>query len=55
MTKEDEEYCIIIIEPQMAGLLLSYLSEHKMTYIIDFDLLFQMGYSICEVKNGFWW
>lgn len=60
MTKEDEEYCIIVIEPQMAGLLLSYLSEHKMfitrrnTYINGFDLLFQMGYSICEVKNGFW-
>lgn len=61
MTKEDEKRCIKVIEPQMAGLLLSYISEHHMfitrcnTILNGFDLLSKMGYSICEVKRGLYW
>ena len=61
MTRGDEECCIKVLEPQMAGLLAAYLSEHKMfiprrnTMINGYDLLSEMGYSICEVKKGWYW
>lgn len=58
--KDDKEYYIKTIAPKMASLLLSYLSYNafisrkNITYD-GLELLSKMGYTISEIKEGWYW
>ena len=56
------EYYCTIIEPKMAGLLITYFTEQNNLFETrksitrnGYDLLWQMGYRIAEVKKGITW
>lgn len=59
MKKDNKEYCVKTLEPKMAGLMLSYLSDafksRKNIIYNGYDLLSKMGYIISEVKNRWYW
>ena len=62
MTKDDEEYCVKIVSPKMAGLILTYLTgqdegivARKKVIRNGYELLAQMGYQVTEVKWGLYW
>lgn len=62
MTRGDEEYCVKIVAPKMAGLILTYLTEQNQKFVTrkvvilnGFELLAQMGYQVTEVKPGLYW
>ena len=62
MSKDDVEYCVKIIEPEMAGLILTYFTEQNQAFVTHkniiqngYELLSQMGYQITEVKTGLYW
>ena len=57
-----DEYYFTIIEPKMAGFLLTYFTEQndlfetrKSITLNGYDLLSQMGYRVVEVKKGLTW
>lgn len=61
ISKDDTQDCVKIVEPKMAGLLISYFIEkdlfvtRKTTVLNGYDVLSQMGYQIVEVKKGLYW
>lgn len=60
MNKDNKEYCIKIVEPKMVSLILSYLSpenfiSRKSINYNGFDLLSQMGFTVCDIKLGWCW
>lgn len=59
MKKDNKEYCVKTLEPKMASLMLSYLSDafksRKNIIYNGYDLLSKMGYIISEVKNRWYW
>ena len=62
ISKDDTQYCVKIVEPKMAGLLLSYFIARNDLFVTrktielnGYDVLLQMGYQIVKVKNGVYW
>ena len=62
MTKDEEEFCVKIVSPKMAGLILTYLTgqdggivTRKKVIRNGYELLAQMGYQVTEVKMGLYW
>ncbi len=60
MKKDNEEYCLKIISPQMAALIISNLSFNEFTtrrhiFYNGFDLLSKWNFIISEVVTGLCW